>query len=129
VDLGCTLGLGVSIGPRGREVVRRSADVTMDLLIYIVVFGALATGLIVLGGTYGRSGPTGLLRGMFSSPTLGWPVGVQEEDRDRIWSWDQLPTEPDDADLIDLGDARIESSPVHRVHRPSGASEPRDWIA
>ena len=88
----------------------------MDLLIYVVVFGALAKGLIVLGGAHGQSEPTGLLRGMFSSPTLGWPEGVQEEDRDRIWAWDSLPTEPDDADFIDLGDASIESSPVHRVH-------------
>ena len=87
----------------------------MDLLVYFVVFGVLATGLLVLRGAYGRSGPTGLLRGMFSSPSLGWPEGVQEEDRDRVWSWDTAPTEPDDADLIDLGDASIEPAPVHRI--------------
>jgi hypothetical protein len=87
----------------------------MELLIYLVVFGVVAKGLLTIGGVYGRSGPAGLLGGMFSSPTLGWPHGVQEEDRDRAWSWDPPPNEPDDVDLFDVGDVPVEPAPVHRL--------------
>lgn len=87
----------------------------MDLLVYLVVSLIVAKGLMMIGGVDGRSGPAGLFRGMFSSPNLGWPRGVQEEDRERAWSWDSPPTEPDDVDLIDVGDVTVEPAPVQRL--------------
>jgi hypothetical protein len=87
----------------------------MELLIYLAVFAVVAYGLVALGGAYVRAGPAGLFGGMFRAPTLGWPVGVQEEDRDRVWSWAPPGAEPDDADVIDLGGSTVEPTPVRRV--------------
>ncbi len=87
----------------------------MELLIYVVVFGVLARAFALLGGGYGRSGPSGLLSGLFNSPGLGWPEGVQEEDRERVWSWAPPAVVPDDADLIDVPTLGVEPAPVQRV--------------
>ena len=65
----------------------------MDLIICIVVLWALAKGILAIGGVHRRVSLGGFFGGMFAAPTLGWPTGVQEEDRDRIWSWEApLPT-------------------------------------
>lgn len=84
----------------------------------MLVLGALAKSLLVVRSVYGRASPAGLFAGMFVAPGLGWPRGVQEEDRDRPWGWDASTpapaTAPDPpvAELIDVEDGGI---PVHQV--------------
>ncbi len=74
----------------------------------MVVFGAIAKALMLVRSGYGRASPAGLFAGLFVAPGLGWPEGVQEEDRDRLWSWDaprperDAPRGPPVAELIDL---------------------------
>ena len=89
----------------------------MDLVVLIVLIAALVKGASLLGITFGRSGPAGLLGGMFSAPTVDWPQGVQEEDRDRVWSWSPPPAESKageapDAEVVESLDER---APVQRV--------------
>jgi len=78
----------------------------------------LARTLRRVGSAYGRASPAGLFAGMFVAPGLGWPVGVQEEDRDRPWGWVTPPRarpaapEPPGPALVDIEDAGI---PVQRV--------------
>ena len=67
----------------------------MELVVYIAVLGVLARVLTMVGAVYSRASPSGFLTGLFTAPTLGWPVGVQEEDRDRVWNWD-----PPDSDVV-----------------------------
>jgi hypothetical protein len=53
-----------------------------------------------------------LLGGLFAGPgELGWPAGVQEEDRDRIWSW-APPPQAVEGDLIDRDVAPVPVRPV-----------------
>jgi hypothetical protein len=87
------------------------------LIVLIVLIAALVKGASYLGITFGRSGPAGLLRGMFSAPSLDWPHGVQEEDRERIWSWEAPATGPPakeapDAEVVEVTEERV---PVRRV--------------
>jgi hypothetical protein len=89
----------------------------MELLIDLAIFGGVAYGLFTLRSADDRTGLAGLFRGMFSAPTLGWPDGVQEEDRDRVWSWAPPDAEPDDADVIELGGSTIDPAPVNPVRR------------
>lgn len=97
----------------------------------MVVFGAIAKALMLVRSVDGRASPAGLFAGIFVAPGLGWPEGVQEEDRDRLWSWDAspssssitieppaaqpvLPMEPRVGVLIDLD---VGGVPVHRCER------------
>ena len=66
----------------------------MEVVLDIVVLGALARAFMAIGRVYGRVSPAGLLSGLFTAPTLGWPIGVQEEDRDRAWSWSTPTSSP-----------------------------------
>ena len=96
----------------------------MDFVVVIVLLVVLVTGASLLGIGFGRSGPAGLLGGLFSAPSLDWPHGVQEEDRDRVWSWEAAAaeppateppaTEPPDAEVVEVTAVR---APVQRVRR------------
>jgi hypothetical protein len=61
----------------------------------MLVLGAFAKALMLVRSVDGRASPAGLFVGMFAAPGLGWPEGVQEEDRDRLWSWDVPSLEPE----------------------------------
>jgi hypothetical protein len=92
-------------------------DVVASIVVVIVLLVVLVKGASLLGIAFGRSGPAGLLGGMFSAPSLDWPHGVQEEDRDRVWSWDlprteQPTTEPPAAEVVEV---TAERAPVQRV--------------
>ena len=85
----------------------------MEVALLIVFAALLARGARVLG-VHVRARPTdvALLGGLFAGPgELGWPPGVQEEDRDRIWSW-APPPQAVEGDLIDRDVAPV---PVGRV--------------
>jgi hypothetical protein len=90
----------------------------------MVIFGAFAKALLLDRSGNGRASPAGLFAGMFVAPGLGWPVGVQEEDRDRLWSWaappprPEVPPGPPVAELIDLDAGGV---PVQRVRRRLGS--------
>jgi hypothetical protein len=89
----------------------------MDFVVLIVLVAALVKGASYLGITFGRSGPAGLLQGMFSNSSLGWPHGVQEEDRDRLWSWEEPPAERPAAEppAGEVVDATGERAQLQRV--------------
>jgi hypothetical protein len=94
----------------------------MDLVVFIVLLVVLVKGASVLGVAFGRSGPAGLLGGMFAAPSLDWPHGVQEEDRDRAWSWEaaaaELPaTEPPGVEVVEVVEVTAERAPVQPVRR------------
>ncbi len=58
----------------------------MELVLSIIFLGILLRGARLLGVWFGRAGPAGLFVGLVGgSAQLGWPIGVQEEDRDRPW--------------------------------------------
>jgi hypothetical protein len=100
----------------------------MDVVTYIVVLAFLGRIALAIGGAYARIGPSDFLSGLFSAPTLGWPSGVQEEDRERLWSWSPAPASPivdgpliGAADPTDAISAAIEdipdsAIPLRRVH-------------
>jgi hypothetical protein len=77
----------------------------MELIGYFAILVVLARALGVLGRVYARASPSGLLDGMFSAPTLGWPVGVQEEDREQIWNWTAPAPDPAGSDAQVVADA------------------------
>jgi hypothetical protein len=64
------------------------------------VFGALAKALTFVGSDDRQAGPAGLFSGLFVGPSLGWPAGVQEEDRDRPWAWAVGLTEPTPPEVV-----------------------------
>lgn len=87
----------------------------MEVALLVGLAALLARAVRFVGATHGRDRRAGatLLEGLFTRPDgLGWPPGVQEEDRDRIWSWSP-PPETVEGDLIDAGVAAV---PVQRVH-------------
>ncbi len=86
----------------------------MEVVVSLIALVAFATGARMLGSASGRAGPAGLFRGLFGSTGLGWPTGVQEEDRDRLWSWAE-PAEPQDEPDDELVDVSEGAVPVRRV--------------
>jgi hypothetical protein len=63
------------------------------LIIVVALLARLARTLGMMDARTRRTG-AGVLDGLFAfsgqysnSGELGWPPGVQEEDRDRIWRW------------------------------------------
>jgi hypothetical protein len=85
----------------------------VEVALLIGFAALLARGARALG-VHVRARPTdaALLGGLFAGPgELGWPPGVQEEDRDRIWSWAPRP-QAVEGDLIDRDVAPV---PVGRV--------------
>lgn len=101
----------------------------MEVLILIALVALLARGARFLGMMEARSGRIGdgvvdALNGMFvlsreysRSGELGWPRGVQEEDRDRVWSWSPPAAAPE-GDFIDIEGEIVDAEvPVARVHR------------
>jgi hypothetical protein len=88
----------------------------MELVVGLIALVAFATGARMLGSAYGRGGPSGMFRGLFGATGLDWPAGVQEEDRDRVWSWSEPaePAEPVDPDgeLVEVSNGAV---PVGRV--------------
>lgn len=85
-------------------------------MVSLIALVAFAMGARMLGSACGRAGPAGMFRGLFDSPGLDWPTGVQEEDRDRLWSWAQ-PVKPEEplADVQELVEVREQAVSVSRV--------------
>ena len=96
----------------------------MDVAVVIVMLVAVAVAASVVWSLLGRSGPSDVLAGLFVAPTLGWPHGVQEEDRERAWV--PSPGEadgagapagggPGDAPSAEVVDVETERAPLRRV--------------
>ena len=88
----------------------------MEIVVSLMALVAFATGARMLWSTDARAGPAGLFRGLFGSQGLDWPTGVQEEDRDRLWSWADPPEPVDPAETEDeLVDLSVGAVPVRPV--------------
>ena len=100
----------------------------MEVALLIALVVLLARGARFLGMMDARAqqAGAGVLDGLFAlsreysrSGELGWPHGVQEEDRDRVWTWAPPPEPADESDVIDvradLIDAEIALVRVQRV--------------
>jgi hypothetical protein len=122
VDAGCRLAKRVDRDGRASSSTHHRSPVRW-LVDIMVISGAIAKTLMLLRPGSGRTEPSVLFEGLFSAPDLGWPHGVQEEDRDRLWSWDPPPLRSDarpieahpqlpKAELIDLVVGGVPVRPV-----------------
>lgn len=121
----------------GHESARQLfGTLAVEVVLLIALVALLASGARFLGMMEARAGRAdnvdGVvdgLNGMFllsreysRSGQLGWPHGVQEEDRDRVWTWSppaQAPqSEAPDGDFIEIQGELVEAEvAVVRVHR------------
>jgi hypothetical protein len=98
----------------------------VEAVLLIALVALLARGARFLGIMDARAqrAGDGVINGLFAlsreysrSGELGWPHGVQEEDRDRIWTWAPPPEAPE-GDFIELqGELEDAEVAVVRVHR------------